>query len=75
MNAQYTETHDRSAKKKVHSIECLQKELEKLHTSNSATHLKALEQEDANTLKRNKRQKIIKQKAKINNIESKRTTQ
>jgi hypothetical protein len=38
-------------------------------------HLKALEQKEANTPKRSRRHKIIKLRAKINQVETKRTIQ
>jgi hypothetical protein len=41
----------------------------------SLTYLKALEQKEANRPKRSRRQEIIKLRAEINQIETKRTTQ
>jgi hypothetical protein len=38
-------------------------------------HLKALEQKEANTPKRSRRQEIIKLRAEINQVETKRTIQ
>jgi hypothetical protein len=51
------------------------KELEKSYTSSSIAHLKVLEQKEENTPKRSKWQEIIKLRAEINQIETKRTLQ
>jgi hypothetical protein len=48
------------------------KKLERSHTNNLTAHLKALEQKEANMLKRNRQQEIVKLGAKINQIETKR---
>jgi hypothetical protein len=59
-----------SAKRKTHSSECLQKETaESLHYS-LTTHLKA-----AGAPSRSRQQEIIKLRAEINQIETKRTIQ
>ena len=47
--------------------------LERAHTSNLIVHLKALEEKEANTPKRNRWQEIIKLVAEINQVETKRT--
>jgi hypothetical protein len=49
--------------------------LEKAFTSSLSVHLKALEQKEANTPKRSRWQEIIKLRAKINQVERKKTTQ
>jgi hypothetical protein len=49
--------------------------LEKSYTSSSIAHLKFLEQKEENTPKRSRWQEIIKLKAEINQIETKRTLQ
>jgi hypothetical protein len=49
--------------------------LEGTYTSSMTAHLKALKQKEANTPKRNKQQEIIKLRAEINLIETKRTIQ
>ena len=49
------------------------KKFETSHTSNLTTHLKALEQKKANTPKRSRQQEIIKLRAEINQLETKRT--
>jgi hypothetical protein len=51
------------------------KKLERSCTSNLTEHLKALEQKEANTPKRSRQQKIIKLRAEINQVETKRTIQ
>jgi DNA repair exonuclease SbcCD ATPase subunit len=50
------------------------KKLEKAYTSLTA-HMKALEQKEANAPKRSQRQEILKLRAEINQIETKRTIQ
>jgi hypothetical protein len=49
--------------------------LEKAYTRSLTAHLKALEQKGANTPKRSRWQEIIKLRAKINQVETKRTIQ
>ena len=49
--------------------------MEKAYTSRLTAHLKTLEQKEANTPKRNRQEKIIKLRAEINQIETKRTIQ
>jgi hypothetical protein len=51
------------------------KKLERSHTSKLTAHLKALEQKEANTPKRSRWQEIIKIRAEINQVETKRTIQ
>jgi hypothetical protein len=57
------------------ALSATKKKLEREHTSNLAAHLKALEQKEENSTKRNRQQKIIKITAEINQIEAKRTIQ
>ena len=52
-----------------------QKRKETLHSSKLAAHLKALEQKEASAPKRSRRQEIIKLRAEINNVETKKTIQ
>jgi hypothetical protein len=59
-------------KRKTRSSECLQKETRE---SSLTTHLKALEQKETNSLKRSRLQEIIKLRAEINQVETKRTIQ
>jgi len=61
------------AKRKTHSSEWLQKETGESNISSLAAHLKALEQKEANTRRRSIRQDIIKLRAEINQVETKRT--
>ena len=49
------------------------KNLERAHISSLTTHLKALEQKEANSPKRSRRQKIIKLRGEINQVETRRT--
>jgi hypothetical protein len=51
------------------------KKLERAYTSRLTAHLKALEQKEANTPKRSRRQEIIKLRTEINQLETKRTIQ
>ena len=60
---------------KLIALSASKKKLETAHISSLTTHLKALEQKEANTPKRNRWQKIIKLRAEINQIETKRTIQ
>jgi hypothetical protein len=49
------------------------RKLESAYTSSLTAHLKALEQKEANSPKRSRRQEIIKLRADINQVETKRT--
>ena len=49
------------------------RKLEKSHTSELTEHLKTLEQKEANSPKRTRWQEIIKLRAEINKIETKKT--
>ncbi|KAL6092740.1 hypothetical protein STEG23_032596 [Scotinomys teguina] len=51
------------------------KKLEKSHINDLIAHLKALEQEEAKSPRRNRRKEIIKLRAEINKIETKKTIQ
>ena len=51
------------------------KKLEICHTSELTEHLKTLEQKEANSPKRTRQQEIIKSRAEINKIETKKTIQ
>ena len=48
---------------------------ERAYTSSLTAHLKALEQKEANSLKKSRQQEIIKLRAEINQVETKRTEQ
>jgi hypothetical protein len=49
--------------------------LERAHISSLTTHLKGLEEKEANSPKRNRRQEIIKLRGEINQVETRRTIQ
>jgi hypothetical protein len=51
------------------------KKLERCYTSNLTANLRALEQKEANIPKRSRQQEIVKLRAKINQMETKRTKQ
>jgi hypothetical protein len=53
----------------------LVKKLERSYTNNLTVHLRALEEKEANSPKRSIRQEIVKLRAEINQIESKKTIQ
>jgi hypothetical protein len=55
------------------ALSASKKKLETAYTSSLTAHLKALEQKEANAPKRSRRQEIIKLRAEINEIETKRT--
>jgi len=65
----------KAVQSKIRSSECLQKKLERAYTSSLTGYLKALGQKEANTPKRSRQQEIIKLRAKINQVETKRTIQ
>jgi hypothetical protein len=60
---------------KLITLSASRKKLERAHTSSLTAHLKALEQKEANSPKRSRRQEIIKLRAEINEVETKRTIQ
>ena len=60
---------------KLIALSASKKKLERAYTSSLTAHLKALEQKEANSLKRRRRQEIIKLKAEINQVETKRSIQ
>ena len=57
------------------AVSASKKKLERAYTSSLTAHLKALEQKEANTPKRSRLQGIIKLRAEINQVETKRTIQ
>ena len=67
--------NESSPKRKTHSSECPKKKLKRAHTSSLTTHLNALEQKETNSPKRSRRQEIIKLRAEVNQVETKRTIQ
>ena len=66
--------NESSAKRKTHRSECHEKETRE-NIYYLTAHLKALEQKEENTSKWNQWQEIIKLRAEINLVETKRTIQ
>ena len=64
-----------SPKRKLIAMRAAKKKLDRAYTSSFIAHLKALEQKEANSPKRGTWQKIIKLRAEINQVETKRTIQ
>ena len=60
---------------KLIALSASKKKQERAHTSSLTTHLKALEQKESNSPKRTRQQEIIKLRAEINQVETKRTIQ
>jgi hypothetical protein len=60
---------------KLIALSASKKKTERAYTSSLTAHLKALEQKEANSPKRSRCQEIIKFRAEINQIETKRTIQ
>ena len=55
------------------ALSALVKKLEISYTNNLTAYLRALEQKESNSPKRNRRQEIVKLRAEINQLETKRT--
>jgi hypothetical protein len=62
-------------KGKLIALSASKKKLERTQTSSLTTHLKALEQKEANSLKRSTQQEIINLRGEINQVETRRTIQ
>jgi hypothetical protein len=60
-------------REKLWALSALVKNLERSYTSNLTAHLRALEQKEKNPSKRSRQQEIVKLRAEINQIETKRT--
>jgi hypothetical protein len=60
---------------KLIALSSSKKKLERAYTSSLTVHLKALEQKEANLPKRSRQQEIMKLRAEINQVETKRTIQ
>jgi hydroxypyruvate isomerase len=60
---------------KLIALNASKKKQERAHISSLTTHLKALEQKEANSPKRSRRQKIIKLRGKIKQVQTRRTIQ
>jgi hypothetical protein len=70
--------NESNPERKTHSSKCLKnktKQLKRAYTSSLTVCLKALEQKEANSPKRSRLQEIIKPRAEINQIKTKRTIQ
>jgi hypothetical protein len=59
-------------RRKLIALSACKKKLERAHTSSLIAHLKALEQKEANSPKRSRQQEIIKLRAEINQVETKK---
>jgi hypothetical protein len=57
------------------ALSATKKKLERTYTSSLTAHLEALEQKAANTPKRSRQQEIMKLRAEVNQIETKRIIQ
>ena len=55
---------------KLIALSSSKKKLERVHTSSLTTHLKALEQKEANSPKRSRPQEIIKLRGEVNQVET-----
>jgi hypothetical protein len=62
-------------RRKLIALSASKKKLERAYTTSLTAHLKALEQKEANTTKWSRWQDIIKLRAEINQVETKRTIQ
>jgi hypothetical protein len=62
-------------KGKLIALSASKKKLERTYTSCMTAHLEALELKEANSPKRSRQQEIIKLRAEINQVETKRTIQ
>ena len=60
---------------KLIALSASKKKLDRVYTSSLTAHLEALELKEANTPKRTRWQEIIKLRAEINQVETKRTIQ
>ena len=67
--------NESSAKRKLIVLSASKKKLERACTSSLMTHLKALEQKEANSPRRSRRQQIIKLRTEINQVETQKTIQ
>jgi hypothetical protein len=60
---------------KVIALSASKQKLERVYTSSLTEHLEALEQKDTNTLRKSRQQEIIKLRAVVNQVETKRIIQ
>ena len=77
MKPQHTQIYGTQSKSrgKLIALSASKKKLERAHISSLTTHLKALEQKEANSPKRCKLQEIIKLRGEINQVETRRIIQ
>jgi hypothetical protein len=79
MKPQHTQTYGTNMKAflrvKLIALSASKKKLERSHTSSLKTHLKALEQQEANSSKWSRWQEINKLRCEINQVETRRTIQ
>jgi thiamine biosynthesis lipoprotein ApbE len=79
MKPQHTQTYGDTMKAflrgKLIALSTSKKKLERAYTRSLTTHLKALEQKEANSPKRSRLQEIIKLRGKISQVETRRTIQ
>jgi hypothetical protein len=61
-----------AVRRKHIALSASKKKLKRAHTSSLRAHLKGLEQKEENTPKRSRQQKIIKLRAEINQMETKK---
>ena len=69
------EYNESNVRGKLIALSASKKKLERAYISSLTAHLKALEEKEANTPKRSRWQEIIKLRAEIKQIETKRTIQ
>jgi hypothetical protein len=62
-------------REKLIALSASKMKLDRAYTSSLTVHLKALEQKEANSSKKSTKQEIIKIRAEINQVETKRTIQ
>ena len=62
-------------REKFIALSAMVKKLERSHTNNLTTQLRAIEQKEANSPKRSRRQEIVKIRAETNQVETKKTIQ
>ena len=68
--------HNKSSpREKLIAMGATKKKLDKAYTSSLIAHLKTIEQKEANSPNRSRGQEIIKLRAEINQVETKRTIQ
>ena len=76
MKAQHNKIYGKAVLSgKFIALSAYKKKVKRAHTSSLIEELKPLEQKEVNTPKRSRRQEIIKLKAEINQVETKRTIQ